>query len=233
MTTECLCVTSWDVWQTYRKDRGSPPWIKVHRNLMSNPEWAILSDAEKGQLVSIWLLAADKGGTIPSSPALLRKMCLLDDAPDVNRFKDLGFLETKRLPCGNHVVTTTGQSDAPEVETEVETEVDITPPAQPKKPPAPKKKKVDPEFEKIWELRPARLGSNPKNRALSAWKARMAEKHNPEEISAGLVRYNSFLTAKGSVGTEFVMQMSTFLGPGLHFKETWVEAGVSTEYLDL
>jgi len=51
-------VKNWQRWQNYRKDRGTPPWIKVHRNLMTNQEWAELTDAEKGQLVSIWLIAA-------------------------------------------------------------------------------------------------------------------------------------------------------------------------------
>ena len=53
---------NWDKWQTYRKDRGQPPWIKIHRRLMRNPEWVSLTDAERGQLVSMWLLAADHDG---------------------------------------------------------------------------------------------------------------------------------------------------------------------------
>ena len=44
-------VSGWAKWQTFRTDRGTPPWIKVHRNLFSNPEWVSLSDAERGQLV--------------------------------------------------------------------------------------------------------------------------------------------------------------------------------------
>jgi hypothetical protein len=72
-----MMVADWDKWQTYRKDRGTPPWIKVHRNLMSNPEWALLSDKEKGQLVSIWIIAADKGGSIPANAKILMKICQL------------------------------------------------------------------------------------------------------------------------------------------------------------
>jgi len=121
-------ITNWDKWQTYRKDRGTPPWIKVYRNLLSNSEWVSLTDQEKGQLVSIWILAADKNGEVPDNPKMLAKMAMLDEAPNVSKFKDLGFMTSTCQPSGNHVVTTlasTGcQHDAPETETETETETD-------------------------------------------------------------------------------------------------------------
>ena len=87
-----ITVNNWEKWQTYRKDRGTPPWIKVHRNLFSNQEWAALSDAEKGHLVSIWILAADKSGLIPADPKTLKKLCMLDIEPDLKKFSDLGFV---------------------------------------------------------------------------------------------------------------------------------------------
>lgn len=85
-------ISNWDKWQTYRSDRSTPPWIKVHRNLMSNHEWVQLTDAEKGQLVSIWVLAADKKGVIPDCPNTIQKMCMLDKKPNLNKFIELGFL---------------------------------------------------------------------------------------------------------------------------------------------
>ena len=93
-------VKNWEVWQSFRKDRGSPPWIKLHRNLFSNTEWMELTDAEKGQLISIWLLAADKSGTIPDSPTVIQKMCMLDTPPNLNKFIELEFL----LPSDGQVV---------------------------------------------------------------------------------------------------------------------------------
>ena len=74
------------------RHRGTPPWIKVYRNLLSNPEWVGLTDAEKGQLVSIWILAADKGGVVPDNPSVIQKMCMLDSPPDLDKFGALGFL---------------------------------------------------------------------------------------------------------------------------------------------
>lgn len=86
-------IKDWDKLQSLRQDRGAPPWIKVHRNLLSNEKWAQLSDAEKGQIVSMWLVAADNNGMLPDDPKIIRKICQLDDVPDINKFKELGFFE--------------------------------------------------------------------------------------------------------------------------------------------
>lgn len=88
-----LRVRNWAKWQSYRSDRGQPPWIKLHRELMRNPEWITLSKSERGELVSMWLLAADKGGLIPADPKLIARICYFKPAPNLERFIALGFLE--------------------------------------------------------------------------------------------------------------------------------------------
>jgi len=89
---EHLTVSNWDKWQSYRKDRGQPPWIKIHRCVMRCPEWVMLNDAERGQLVAIWLLAADHNGVIPASDRLIKKLCHMETLPPVKYFIELGFL---------------------------------------------------------------------------------------------------------------------------------------------
>jgi len=156
MTT--ICIPNWDKWQSYRKDRGTPPWIKVHRSLLSSGKWAVLTDSEKGQIVSIWIVAADKGGIISSSPRVIQKICQLDDEPNINRFIELGFLTTMCQPCGsqpdNQTTTTRPQHDAPETETETETEKNIKHTAQN-------------EFERWWSVYPKKVGKKP---ARAIWK---------------------------------------------------------------
>lgn len=111
-------VNDWDEWQSFRKDRGAPPWIKIHRSLMTNPKWAELTDSEKGQLVSLWVAAADNDGFLPDSPAVLRKICQLDQEPNINKFIRLGLmigeLTTTCQPLDNHLTTSCPQLDAPE-----------------------------------------------------------------------------------------------------------------------
>jgi len=88
-----LKIANWAKWQSYRSDRGQPPWIKIHRRLMRKIEWVGLSDAERGQLVAMWLLAADHDGVIPTSPDMIQKLCFMSEPPNINKFTDLGFIE--------------------------------------------------------------------------------------------------------------------------------------------
>jgi len=106
-------IRKWDEYQTYRKDRGTPPWIKVYRRLLNDAEWVQLTDAEKGQLVSIWMLAADKHGEIPDDPKLIQKICHLDSPPDMAKFHKLQFIMGV-MPTKNSI----------HVRTEVETEAE-------------------------------------------------------------------------------------------------------------
>ena len=91
--TKYLRITNWDRWQSYRSDRGQPPWIKLHRSLMRNPEWVSLNDKQRGQLVAIWLSGADRGGVILASPAILKKLCFMDTEPDIELFISLNFID--------------------------------------------------------------------------------------------------------------------------------------------
>lgn len=111
-----LKIANWDKWQTYRKDRGQPPWIKIHRRLLRNPEWVSLTDAERGQLVVIWLLAADHDGVIPASPEIIQKLCFMSKIPNINKFIGLGFIEDDGRQHGVTVASNGCQHDQPKAE---------------------------------------------------------------------------------------------------------------------
>lgn len=121
---EYLKITNWAKWQTYRKDRGQPPWIKIHRRLLRNPEWVSLTDSEKGQLISIWLLAADHDGEIPDNEEMVRMLCFIKEPLNLNKFIDLGFIESAGCHDDNQydVKKTSGshQNDCPKAEAEAE-----------------------------------------------------------------------------------------------------------------
>lgn len=115
-------IRNWDKWQSYRRDRGQPPWIKIQRALIRDPQWVALSDAQRGQLVAIWVLAADRDGVIPASPSLLQKLCYMDSEPDINLFMDHGFIERDAT-----VTPIRRQHDCLEAEAEAETKADSLP----------------------------------------------------------------------------------------------------------
>jgi hypothetical protein len=126
-----LRISGWEKWQSYRRDRGQPPWIKIYRALLRNPEWVTLADAERGQLICIWMLAADHEGVIPASPELIQKLCFMGSTPDLQRFMDLEFIDP-----GDIVTPERRQGDAPEkrrveksrVEKSMPGAVTVTPP---------------------------------------------------------------------------------------------------------
>ena len=83
-------IANWETWQTYRADRGQPPWIKLHRKVLRNPDWISLTDAQRGQLVTLWMLAADNNGVIetPSGAGFC------EDVPNVAKYlSELGHMK--------------------------------------------------------------------------------------------------------------------------------------------
>ena len=85
---------------------------------MRNVEWITLSDGERGQLVAMWLLAADRDGVIPASPDLIQKICFMSEPPNINKFMGLGFIDAKTTPRRR-------PHDQPEAKAEEEENKDI------------------------------------------------------------------------------------------------------------
>ncbi|MCK5236047.1 MAG: hypothetical protein KAR06_03595 [Deltaproteobacteria bacterium] len=76
-------------------------------------------------------------------------------------------------------------------------------------------------FEQLWLLRPTRIGNNPKRKAFHAYNARIKEGYEHLDMLEGLKRYMSFCRVSGTIGTPYIMHMSTFLGKDENFLEDW------------
>jgi hypothetical protein len=87
---EYLEVANWDKFQHYKKD--NPTWIKLYVNLFRDADWAMLTDAQRGQMVMIWMLASARKGQIPACPKMVKRLCIMDSEPDLNLFISLGFI---------------------------------------------------------------------------------------------------------------------------------------------
>lgn len=74
------------------------------------------------------------------------------------------------------------------------------------------------EFKAIY---PPRAGDQGWRKALKAGQARIAEGHLPIDLTDGARRYAEFCRATQKIGTEFVKQASTFLGPDKPFLQPW------------
>jgi len=74
------------------------------------------------------------------------------------------------------------------------------------------KKEVDPSFEEIWLRYPKRYGTNSKEAACRAYKARREEKESQEVLAKGVDNYRAYCEAESFIGTKWVMKGSTFFG---------------------
>ena len=84
-------------------------------------------------------------------------------------------------------------------------------------------------FADAWSIYPKRSGGNPRHEAEKQWRARRRSGVTAEAMIAGTRRYVAWCTASGKVGTEYVMQARTFLGPAKRFEDEWE---VPAEYAD-
>lgn len=97
---EFLRVKNWTAYQHYN-DR-QPPWIKAHSKVLDDLEWRSLTDAQKGQLFSIWVLAArihkdpKTDALVPADPRYLAALtgCQVTEK-SLQTIVDKGFL----IPC--------------------------------------------------------------------------------------------------------------------------------------
>lgn len=77
------------------------------------------------------------------------------------------------------------------------------------------------EFERLWQLRPKRVGGDPKPLAYKQYKARIKQGVLYRDLKAGYTRYANFCDKTGKTDTEFVMRAATFFGIN---NEAWCES---------
>jgi hypothetical protein len=113
-------IRNWRRFQHY-KDR-SPPWIKLHKRLLDNPDWFNLDDKSARLLIELWLIASEektgeiKGGVEMLAWRLRRASNVLADSLKV--LQDNGFVES----ASNMLADASNMLDRGETEAETETE---------------------------------------------------------------------------------------------------------------
>jgi hypothetical protein len=58
-----LKIKDWKEHQHYK--HRNPPWIKLHRSLLDDMDWAKLTDSEAKMLVEVWLVSSSYDGFLP------------------------------------------------------------------------------------------------------------------------------------------------------------------------
>lgn len=205
-----LRIRNWERFQHY-KDR-SPPWIKLHRELLTSETWVSTDDASRVLAIALMLLAAATDNKIPANKQYIRRAAYLNSDPDWGPLVDAQFIEiveedehalvdaSKALASGTKCSSEERREEKSREETE----------------------SGSPVFDQIRKLYPKRSGSHRWSDAQSAFRARLREGHTAEEILAGVSRYAQFVRASGNEGSSFVQQAATFLGTNRGFLEPWI-----------
>lgn len=107
-----LQIKNWEKFQHY-KDR-SPPWIKLHRELLNDYTFTSLQDASKAHLMLLWLLASQLDNKIPNDIKWLKSRLGLTSNIDIKELINQGFLVVLQDASMTQAFVT------PETETETE-----------------------------------------------------------------------------------------------------------------
>jgi len=111
-------IRNWEKFQHF-KDRN-PPWIKLYRGLLDDPDWHQLDPQSAKILVMLWLIASENHGELPESKRLSFRLRISEK--DLQ--KSLERLQAWLYQDDIKMISTRYQVDIPETETETERETE-------------------------------------------------------------------------------------------------------------
>lgn len=127
-----LRIKGWEQFQHF-KDRR-PPWIKLYRDILDDPDWHELSDKASKHLVMFWLIASENEGYLPELKKLAFRLrttekSLIQVVSELSHWLDNTTSERYRDDAPE------GEGDGEgEVERETETEGSAAPQSDPTPP---------------------------------------------------------------------------------------------------
>lgn len=89
-----LQVPNWEQLQQYK--HRSPPWIKLHSDILESYEFECLHDASKAHLICIYLLASRTKNKINADAEWIARKIGANSKVDIKSLIDSGFLELKQ-----------------------------------------------------------------------------------------------------------------------------------------
>jgi hypothetical protein len=195
-----VAIRNWKKFQHF-KDRR-PPWIKLYRDLLDDPDWHEMSGDDAKTLVMLWMIASEDEGRLPDTRKLAFRLRISNSKAEqlVNRLSKWLIQDDIKPTSGRY------QDDAPETEGETETqeegETELRAVAKATRP--------DP-FEDFWKIYPKRDGANPKAPARKKYLAALKAGASSEDILAATKRFAEEARSKGQIGTPYVPQAITWL----------------------
>ena len=114
-------IKDWEKFQHF-KDR-KPPWVKLYRDILDDPDWHELDGDSAKALVSLWLIASEdntKTGALPDIKTLAFRLRVKESVA----IQLLNRLSRFLIQDDINMISERYHVDIPETETETETETD-------------------------------------------------------------------------------------------------------------
>jgi hypothetical protein len=87
---EYLTVKNWSKFQHYKN--RTPPWIKLHRDLLRDYDFCRLPDVSKAHLMLLWVLASQMDNKIPNDPKWIQEQLGLEKKINLKELINHGFV---------------------------------------------------------------------------------------------------------------------------------------------
>jgi hypothetical protein len=140
-------IKNWHKFQHFKHRR--PPWIKLYKDLLDDPEWHELPGDDAKSLIMLWLVASENDGNLPDEKKLAFRL-----RTSISKLNQIcsrlsSWLERDDI----NTISDRYQVDAPETETETYREETETDSSSSKSSMA-----TDWNFEKFWVGYPRKVG---------------------------------------------------------------------------
>lgn len=83
-------IPNWESFQHYK--HRSPPWIKLHKNVVFGYDFTKLTDKSKLHIILIWMLASEFDNKIPADHDFIKSKIGVSDKIDFKELISKGFL---------------------------------------------------------------------------------------------------------------------------------------------
>lgn len=117
-------IRNWSKHQHF-KDR-TPPWIKLYRDILDDPDWHAMSGDDAKLLVGLWLVASEdetRTGALPDVRRLAFRLRITESQLNQGLTNLSHWLERDDIAA----ISACHRDDAPETETETEGETEAAP----------------------------------------------------------------------------------------------------------
>jgi hypothetical protein len=209
-------IKGWKKFQHF-KDRR-PPWIKLYRDLLDDPDWHALDGADAKALVMLWLIASEDDGNIPCTRKIAFRLRITETKAEqlLTRLSHWLIQDDITPISGRYrddTPETEGETDRKEGETDIGAVANATRPS-------------DDPFDEFWKAYPKRQGANPSAPARKKWDAAIKSGADPGLIIKAIKSGIGFDPAK--INTEYIPRASTWLN-----EQRWREYRHAIEVVEL